>query len=171
LGRTEWAGSATVDAELDDRGHVPLEREHHRPAGRVVVDLAEVLERRPLGDIEDARQLSISDDRLEDRLGVVDRMPQVGQHAVHRAAEAVTRVDGVDDVARQVVDRVDRGLTVGRARASDLRHGRPVADVERVGGGVVGDDHPGAEHLLARLETRRLEILGVAEVRVEGIAE
>ena len=70
-GRSQRAGSAAVDAQLDHRGHVPFEGAHHRTTGTVDIDLAQMLQGLADADFEDAGDLRRGDDRRDDGAGVV----------------------------------------------------------------------------------------------------
>src|SRR5690349_7550769 len=109
-GTRDGAGTAAIDAELDHRGDVPLERAHDRPPTAVVVDLPQVLEWFADGHPEDARELLVSDYGGDDRPRVIDGMAAVRQQLVERAAERFEVGAVVDDVGGQAVDRIDRRL-------------------------------------------------------------
>lgn len=76
-------GAAAVDAQFDDAGNVPFQREHHASAGTVDVDLLEVLEQRPGRHIQDDGELVVRARRGDDRLAVLDQR-LTGRYVVSR---------------------------------------------------------------------------------------
>ena len=66
-------------------GHVPLVGDHHRLAGVVEVDLAELLDRRPGRDVEESRQLLVRDLGRRMASACAIGWSGVGEHPVERA--------------------------------------------------------------------------------------